>query len=79
MGKKMDDRIKRTANELAATLQNYIFMQRLRDSDDENLIQNFEIRGHNTIRSKANAREYLKFMPTNEEVLTLLQTISSFI
>ena len=77
MGKKLDDRIQGSANELVNVLENYIFMQRLRDSGKESLISNFETRGFNTIRSKTKAREYMKYFPTNEELMTIIATITN--
>ena len=77
MGKKLNDRIEGSANELANILENYIFMQRLRESGNESLISNFETRGFNTIRSKTKARSYMKFFPTNEELTEILATITT--
>lgn len=79
MGKKLDERITKSANSLANELENYMFLQRLRDSGNESLITNFENRGFNTIRSKKNSRDYMEYYPSNEDILLVLQTISSFI
>lgn len=76
MGKKLNDRIEKASRSLINDMQNFIFMKRLQQSNNTDLITQFEHKGFPTTHAKATRQNYSQYYPELEDMIIILSMLN---